>query len=378
MADAALTNPSNVPQPDAPGDLERLDAMITADEAEMAARQQSRDDQGKFTSAKAGARAPQRLTPAEVSAKDAKRTESPPTSAAPVPTAEQKPSDEPDAGKPAPEPEDKAGEQPAGEPQTPYARAKAREAAAWKKINEEKAAIELREKALEAREKAARQQRPAPATAQEQNGARYTAADYTRNAGIWDDQAGRLESRARELEESGDFSRADQAWQQAEEKRALAKAAREAAQRAPAVAPAAASDASADPEADARMAWAVVKTDLPEALVEGSALNKSLIEYIQRNPGVLQQPGGVYRAVIQTGRSIMARLERELGQAQAFKAELDKAQQQIKSLQDELQRVTSLPGGGVPPGLPGSGRSFGDLPAHEREQILERELVGAI
>lgn len=402
MGDEANTNESTVPNPDGPDDLRELEQLIAADEAEAAANRE-RGRERSNGSANEGRRAGQRLTPEVVSAKDAQRagtgTAAGQPAAAPEPgkagTATDAKGKKDDTGA---EPgaaggeSGKAGKGESGQDDatlTPYQKAKRRESEAWKKINESKEELRLKEETLAARERQLAQARQDRADRRERRPAEgeYTREQYQSYAARWEANALRYEAEARRLEAAGDYDEADRQQAAAQKDRALAAAARQKASEMPAgragsqaagepgSAAGGAANGHGDPETEQRRAWAAVKADVPESLVAGSPLNAALIEFIQKNGQVLDTPDGVYRAVIQTGRQMVSKLEREAARVPELTAANTALTEKIKGLESELQRLTSLPGGEALNRGASAAKAFGDMPAKEREAILEAELA---
>lgn len=381
MAEQPNNAESVVPNADTPDDLKQLEALVAADEKEwQAEKDQGRDRKGRFTDgADKGQRPGQRATPEVLSGKPAGRTEpgQPKETSAPAPESGQTTADKHDDKTKTETPKKEealtpALSRPTGEGEdeaklTPYQKAQKRQADSWKKLNEEKEALRLEREQFEAQRRTARAQPARPAAPQQANG--YTAREYLDAAGAW-------EAEAVELEAAGDFETADQ-------RRETARLAREAAKSAPAQRQAAAAAANGSGNGDeqdtaVRRAWATVKADLPEALVPGSPLNKGLLEFIQKNGGVAGGPDGVYRAVIAVGRAVTGRLEREAARVPELLKAGEVKDARIQELEAQLQKATSLPEGGAFNRGEGASRNFGDLPAAERERILEADLHMAL
>src|SRR5215471_1362466 len=389
MADNEHKTDSTVPNADRPGDVDELERMIAADEAELSEKR-GRNDKGQFTgSQQRGNDLPKgRQTPEVLSARQPGAAAGDAGGAAAgsgTGTGETKKTDEGKAGQPV----SGSGTEPADASLSPFAKAKKREAEAWKKINDSKAELELREKAIEAREKAGRASAAdaaARAGAQANgngngngNGSRYSRAEYLDAAGTWEAQARQWEAQARALEDNGDFDKADGLLAKAKQNRGLAASAREAAEESRGAATNGNGNGNGNGHThggadETSRQWATLKSDLPEALVAGSPLNKALIEYVGKNGAILNGPDGVYRAAIQVGREMVSKLERESARVPQLTADLEAANKKIAGLEAELQRATSLPGGealnrGEGPG----GKPFGELSTGEMQSRLEAE-----
>lgn len=384
MADQATTIESTVPNADGPDDLKQLEQLIAADEAESAAEREAGKTGGTSTSANRGPRTGQRATPEVISAKDANaaaagKPAKPPASAPPAAGDEKTPSNGPADGGPddktkadAADKTDKT-DKTDDEKLSPFQKAKRREAEAWKKINDEKAQIELERKALDADRTKWAQEKARPAA----NGANRTsgtdANGYT--PGQYLSFARKCEERAARLEAEGKYDEADQ-------QTALATSARDAAREAGARETANANgtdrtngtNGHESTEAELKRAWAVLRTDMPEALVKDSALNKALVEVIQKNGDLVNSPDGIFRAVFRAGKTMVAGLEREAARVPELVKQTTALQEKVKGLEAELQRLTSLPGGEALDRGSGGGKPFAELSSDERERVLEAQL----
>lgn len=397
MADDIEMDPTAERQPDAPGDLEALERLIAQDEAADAARSgqgeeaggegRTRNALGQFieknadgttrAGAKTGQRAGQRLTPDEISARDASgRAESAPDSGGQAGQQQQQNDQRKGtaAGKPGggTEQQEKQGQESTqdggadpDEGKSAYQREVARRDRSWQALNREKEEfkqrqqeLELREQTIQAREQAVRQGQ----------GQAEQPEKYENAAKGFESRALQREARAEELEAAGKYLEADEARQ-------AAAGDRDNARRAVAYAK---ELRARDPVADS---WTRLKADLPEALNVGSVLNQELRTLIRTRPELLGDEAGPYRAAVLAGRKLVAGLEAENGKLKEQAGQVPALQQQLQTLQarvKELESMTSLPGDGgraLNRGQNGGRKAFHELSTAEQEQALERELA---
>ncbi len=322
-----------------------------------------RDANGKFTSANEGQRAGQGNGKPDVTA--AAGTVTKPAGAAGAPSAELMASGLPDgsggsgntesgkAGKPESEQAEDESKL------SPYERARRREAKTWKQINETKAELELQKAEIAAERSRLEKERAADAE-RPRSAPKYSRREYL-------EAASGFEARARQHEEAGRFEEADRDL-------ALAKTAREEAARGGergegrgAKEGAALTPQTSGPEE----AWKSVKQQMPELLDPNSPLNRETVALIKAKPEILKGADGPYRAVLQAGRSLVAKLETEAGKVPALTQQVEALTKQVA----ELRALTSLPGGGGPTRLGGGGaEDFASMPADKREAELKREI----
>lgn len=364
-------NQDSVLQADAPGDLQTLEQLISADEAADAAKpslETGRDERGRFTpeaGSSNGQRPGQRATPevikaerraadngaeggadAGTSAANQSKAEKPPEQQAATPrqaTARQEPRPTVEDGK------------------SPFAKERERRDTSWKALNADKESfktetesrrqeLDLREQTLKARESAL--SRP------------VTYRGYT--ADQLDTGAKTFTAKAAALEQAGDFEAADEQRALAQESQARAVELRKQ------------STGAVTPEA----AWATLKQDAPEVLQLGSSMNQEMRALLQAQPQILEGPYGPYRAALQVGKKMVVRLEAEMHRHKAEAAQVPVFKQQIETLTArvrELENLTSLPGDGNGAyNRGGAERNWSDLSTSEQEAQLNREMAGFV
>ncbi len=367
--DDELNNIDSGIQPDATGDLQRLEQLIAGDEAADAAKAQDdsgRDSQGRFTrnnaSAKDAQRAGERLTPEVLKASPAdgaraKGSEVQPTKE----TSKQQHTDsnqqQAQTGKGE---EGKVGEPDPDAGKSKFQKENDRKEKTWEGLNKRKEVADAREAEIELRAKTLEQREQALRRVPKRNG--FTAEQF--EAGVQ-----KFEGLAAHYEQAGDFAKAD-------EQRQLAENARTAAAELRKLSPSAGSRTT-------EQTWALLKADLPEALNTANPLNQELRTLIQQRPDLLADEAGPFRVAVLAGRKLVAGLETQLnaskaeaGKVPGLQAEVDRLSARVK----ELEGMTS-PGGAGGGGAAnrGSGRakSPSEMSTAELEASIERDLAAA-
>lgn len=373
--DDELDNTDSGIQPDAPGDLQRLEQLIASDEAADAAKAQDdtgRDSQGRFLkqgasasggSASQAQRAGERLTPEVLKAtpakgRDANGNEVQPTKETPKPSAEADKAKAGDATQQQQQPDDKAGADPdAGK--SKFQKENDRKEKTWEGLNKRKELADAREAEIELRAKTLEQREQALRRVPKRNG--FTADDFEAKAPTFD----RL---AAHYEQTGDFAKADENRMFAEEAR---KTAAELRKQMP------------GGQRTTEQTWALLKADLPEALNTANPLNQELRTLIQQRPDLLADEAGPFRVAVLAGRKLVAGLETQLnaskaeaGKVPGLQAEVDRLSARVA----ELEGMTSPGGeGGGGAANRGSGRakSPAEMSTAELEASIERDLASA-
>ncbi len=362
-------------QPDAPGDLQRLEQLIAGDEAadqraadlrsaEAAKAQESgRDGQGRFTKGasasgpKANAqRAGERLTPEEIKAQPGQR----PAAANGTdgqPTTEQQQQQQPATNQQAKPEGGEANASP--EDKSTYRKEIERREKSWQELNKQKEEFKAQQAQFDIEKQTVIQREQALRRVPKRNG--FTAEQF--EAGVQ-----KFENLAAHYEQQGDYAKADEQRQLAENAKAAAADLRR-------QAPGAARTSEQN--------WALLKADLPEALNTANPLNQELRALIQQRPDLLADEAGPFRVAVLAGRKLVAGLENQLNASKAEAGKVPGLQAEVAKLSARVQELEGLtsPGGEGGGGAAnrGSGRekSPAEMTTAELEQSIERSLAGA-
>jgi len=351
-------------QPDAPGDLQRLEQLIAGDEAADAAKAQEsgRDEAGRFApkaSAKNAQRAGERLTPEEIKAQRANGDGS--QSATESNQQQQQQPGKREDGKAGAEqqqtndqakPEDEAGK-------STYRKENERRERSWQELNKQKEEFKAQQAQFEIEKQTVIQREQALRRVPKRNG--FTAEQF--EAGVQ-----KFENLAAHYEQAGDYAKADEQRQLAENAKAAAADLRK---QAPGAA------------RTSEQTWALLKADLPEALNTANPLNQELRALIQARPDLLADEAGPFRVAVLAGRKLVAGLEQQLNASKAEAGKVPGLQAEVAKLSARVQELEGLtsPGGEGGGGAAnrGSGRvkTPAEMSTSELEQSIERDLAGA-
>jgi hypothetical protein len=213
----------------------------------------------------------------------------------------------------------------------------------WKKLNEEKAALQ-KEREAWLKEKAANHRGTETPSAEEP---KYSPEEY--------------EAAASHFEKQGRLDLADAARETAKKLKAESgkqKAEIEKTDKAPAA-------ADAEFEATQRAAWDKAKTEFPDILKTGTELNAEYSRILKESPALFDSPAAPYIAARLARGEIAARKTATLEQA------MEKAQARIK----ELEELTTIDPGGVT--REPSEKSWEDTSTAEQEKWLKQNLAAA-
>lgn len=248
------------------------------------------------------------------------------TSASPEAKAEVKPS-EPEKKDGAPSTEESTvkpvtepGKEKAAEP-SKYEKAQLRFKKSWDDLNAEKADVRNRAASLEQREKELAQKE----TALKEQAAK--AAQPKHKPEDYEQHAQRELAIAAKLEEAGDFDGAA-------EKRAWAKKANEYAKELranPPKPPETDKEAKTRDDAARKEWWGKAAVDFPETAKPGSPQSNSLKALIESEPGVLNDPKGMYYA------ARLVNAESSAARVPELSKELDGLRAKVKELEQKLQ-----------------------------------------
>jgi len=240
------------------------------------------------------------------------------------------------------------GETPA---ETKYDQAKKkseeREAKAWQKINDDKAAL--------AAERAAFQKEREAAKPQPQAEKKYSSADFHRHSDIKELQYHRLMAEGKEEDANEALAEAKLARREAQQLEREEK-------NRPAQAPVQQQAAQID-QSKVNESWSRAKQEFPEMTDKESTLNKALVEFISQNREVIDFPDGPYLATV----FVKNRLEASRVPA------LETENKQLKTRVAELEQATSVSGGGATGQRPGAVKKFGDMSLEEMDREMQSE-----
>jgi hypothetical protein len=237
-----------------------------------------------------------------------------------------------------------------------YEKAAARSQKSWEQLNAEKVAFKLEREKFEADRKAHEQASQEFEKAKaEASKPKYGPEQYESAAKNWEQEADRLD-------DDGKFN-------EAEERRVMARKAAEYAKELRANPPKGQAEIEKDQaakfEAEKKEWWSKAAIDFPAVAKANSPENQRLNEFIAKEPGAMQSPKAMYFAArmvtAETAAARVPEMEKELGQ--------------LRARVEELNQKLSVPSGGIPGGQSGP-MSFEQLNADEQFAQLEREARG--
>ena len=285
-----------------------------------------------------------------------------PTAPATTETAESASQPKADEGTPAtkeqPKPDStkdqppKPGDPKPAEP-SKYEKAQQRIAKTWEEINREKELVRTTAESLKQRE-ATLKEREAQLAQRE---AKLTAPKYKPED--YEGHAAKLEAEAAKLEESGKYTEADRKRYDAEKAREYATELRK---NPPKADPTEAQQAEQF-KAQQKEWWGKAAVDFPAVIKEGTPERAALIQLLNTEPGIVNDPKGMYYA------SRLVTAETSAARVPQLARDLEAAQARVK----ELEQLTAVPNEGIVTGAPGGPKSFEQMTPAEQLAQLEAE-----
>lgn len=237
--------------------------------------------------------------------------------------------------------------------ETKYEKNKQRIAKTWEEINREKELVRTTAETLKQREAALaeKEQRLAQREAK-LSAPKFKPEDY-------EGHAAKLEAEAKALEDAGDFTKADRKRYDAEKAREYAQQLR----ANPPVADPTEAEQAQRFQARQKEWWGKAAVDFPNVIKDGTPERNALIQLLNAEPDIVNDPKGMYYASrLVTAETSAARVP-ELSKA------LEAAQARIK----ELEQLTAVPGDGNVPLANGAPKTFEQMNTAEQLAQLEAE-----
>lgn len=295
----------------------------------------TRDEKGKFRSAKESDRAGQ-----DQAGKDAGKPEGSTT-------------EETD-----PKAADQANNNDKGKQSSAWEKDRQRRDTSWKALNDEKSSFQREREQFEMeRQQFKAQQETLSSQRTDEHG--FTAAQYQTNAARFSDLANTRQQQAAEAERNGDFGRAEKLMAEAQQNANLGRLAGE---RAAALRGGGVADV-----------WSALGQDLPEVRQHGSELNQAVIKALKGNPALMRDPMGPLRAAVQVGRATLLQQAEALKKANESAGKVPGLEKQVADLSAQLQELkakTQLGGGRANLNRGGSDDDFENWPLEKQENWL--------
>lgn len=241
----------------------------------------------------------------------------------------------------------------ANPPTSKFAKDQERRLNTWKELNAEKELVRTTAETLKQREAAlaAREQKLSQREAKLSQ-PRFKPEDYEQHAG-------KLEAEAKKLEDEGNFTQADRKRYDAEKAREYAAQLR----ANPPKADPSEAEQAAQFKARQKEWWGKAAVDFPNVIKEGTPERTALIELLNKEPDIVNDPKGMYYA------SRLVSAETSAAHVPQLRKDLEAAQARIK----ELEQLTAVPGDGSVPATSSGPKAFKDMSSEEQLAQLEAE-----
>ena len=253
-----------------------------------------------------------------------------------------------------------------------FQKAQQRLSGSWEELNKAKEDFRATAKAAEAREALLLQKEQALAAREAKAAApKHPPEAFEARAAELEAEAQRVEAEIKRLDDAGEYSKADRLREENEPNFIRRDAKKFRAHAAELRAnPPAADPTLAQQEAQRLAAqkewWGKAAVDFPNIAVEGTPERAALVNLIKTEPGIVNNPKGMYYA------SRMVQAETSALRVPQLVKDLEAATARVK----ELEQLTAVPSDGAVPQAGGSPKSFEQMSYAEQLAVVEADARG--